>query len=98
LEPTERSFGEENMPPGGEPRGDQHGVTNWGDLADQLQGEIRHQADLRPYVTVLAAATAGYVLGAGIPRWMWRYAFDMGSKLLVARVVAAVVGESEEAP
>jgi hypothetical protein len=70
-------------------------ITNWGELADQVQGEIRHQADVRPYVTVIAAASIGYVLGAGIPRWAWRYAFDAGSKLLMARVVAAVVGDED---
>jgi hypothetical protein len=96
VEPTERSFAEEGLPPGSEAHADEDRITNWGDIADQLQGEIRHQADIRPYVTVLVAATAGYILGAGIPRWMWRYAFDTGSKLLVARVVATVVGDSEE--
>jgi hypothetical protein len=94
VEPTEHTFGGDDTPPQGEPmRGPP--VTNWSELADQVQGEIRHQADVRPYVTVIAAASIGYVLGAGIPRWAWRYAFDAGSKLLMARVVAAVVGDED---
>ena len=96
MDPTERSFAEEDMPPTGEPYDETHRVTNWGDIGDQLQNELRHQADVRPYVTVLAAAAAGYILGAGIPRWAWRYAFDTGSKMLVARVVAAVVGDEQD--
>lgn len=96
MDPTERSFAEEDLPPAGDPSPHGQTITNWGDIADQLRHELRHQADVRPYVTVLAAAAAGYVLGAGIPRWAWRYAFDTGSKLLVARVVAAVVGDEQE--
>ncbi len=96
MEPTERSFAEQDVPPAGGSTDDMHTVTHWGDIADQLQHELRHQADVRPYVTVLAAAAAGYVLGAGIPRWAWRYAFDAGSKLLVARVVTLVVGDEED--
>ena len=63
-------------------------IETWADTVNQ---EIRHQADLRPYVTVLAAAAVGYVLGAGVPRWVYRTAWDVGSKALLARLVSSLV-------
>jgi hypothetical protein len=63
-------------------------LETWATAAND---EIRHQAIVRPYVTVLAAAAVGYVLGAGVPRWAYRWAWDVGSKALLARVVAQLV-------
>ena len=63
-------------------------IETW---ADTVNDEIRHQADLRPYATVLAAAAVGYVLGAGVPRWVYRTAWDVGSKALLARIVSSLV-------
>jgi len=63
------------------------------DFMETMQREIRHQAEVRPYVTVLVAATAGYVLGGGVPTWAGRALLNIGSRLLVARLVAAVVDE-----
>lgn len=62
-----------------------------GTWAETANDEIRHQAQTRPYMTVLAAAAVGYVLGAGVPRWVYRTAWDVGSKALVARVIATLV-------
>ena len=59
--------------------------------AGTVNEEIRHQAEIRPYVTVLAAAALGYVLGAGVPRWAYRMAWDAGSKALLARVITRLV-------
>jgi hypothetical protein len=59
--------------------------------ASTVNDEVRHQAIVRPYVTVLAAAALGYVLGAGVPRWAYRWAWDVGSKALLARVITNLV-------
>jgi hypothetical protein len=63
-------------------------IETWAGTVNQ---EIRHQADIRPYTTVLAAAAVGYVLGAGVPRWVYRTAWDVGSKALLARLVSRLV-------
>jgi hypothetical protein len=63
------------------------------EFVESFQREIVHQMEVRPYVTVLAAAAAGYVLGGGIPVWAGRAAFNLGSRMLVARVVSALVDE-----
>jgi hypothetical protein len=63
------------------------------ELVDSLQREILHQVEVRPYTTVLVAAAAGYVLGGGIPVWAGRAAFNLGSRMLVARLVSALVDE-----
>jgi hypothetical protein len=62
-------------------------------LLDVLQEQLKFQAQHRPYVTVAAAVAVGYVLGGGIPWWAIRAATSIGSRILVARVVAAVVDE-----
>ena len=59
--------------------------------AGTLNEEIRFQANVRPYLTVMAAGLAGYVLGAGVPRWAYRVAWDVGSKALLARVIGSLV-------
>jgi hypothetical protein len=93
MEPTERSYAEEGGMRDRDTADTTSDLPDWTALADQVQHEIRHQTEVRPYVTVLAAAGLGYIVAAGIPRWLWRYAFDMASKMLVAKVVATVVEE-----
>jgi hypothetical protein len=63
------------------------------ELVESLQREIRHQVEVRPYTTVMVAAAAGYVLGGGIPLWAGRAAVNLGSRLLVARLVSALVDD-----
>jgi 2-keto-4-pentenoate hydratase len=63
------------------------------DFMQSVQREIRHQAEVRPYTTLLVAAAAGYVLGGGVPTWAGRALMNIGGRLLVARLVAAVVDE-----
>lgn len=63
------------------------------EIVDSFQREIMHQMEVRPYTTVLVAAAAGYVLGGGIPVWAGRAAFNLGSRMLVARLVSALVDE-----
>jgi len=62
-------------------------------LFEVLQEQIKYQAQTHPYATVAAAAALGYVLGGGVPWWAVRAATSIGSRMLVARVVAAVVDE-----
>jgi hypothetical protein len=63
------------------------------ELVDSLQREIRHQVEVRPYTTIMVAAAAGYVLGGGVPLWAGRAAVNLGSRLLVARLVSALVDD-----
>jgi hypothetical protein len=62
-------------------------------LLDTLQDQLKYQAQHRPYATVAAAMAVGYVLGGGVPWWAVRAAASIGSRVLVARVMAAVVEE-----
>jgi hypothetical protein len=62
-------------------------------LVDALQEQLKFQAQHRPYATVAAAMAVGYVLGGGVPWWAVRAAASIGSRVLVARVMAAVVEE-----
>jgi hypothetical protein len=65
-------------------------VTNF---VGSLEREIEHQVEVRPYTTILVAVAAGYVLGGGIPVWAGRAAMNLGSRLLVARIVSALVDD-----
>jgi len=64
------------------------------ELVESIQREIRHQVEVRPYATLFAAAAVGYVLGGGIPTWAGRAAVNLGSRLLVARLVSAIVDDA----
>jgi hypothetical protein len=65
---------------------------------EEFMGEVRLQlaesAESRPYVVVIGALVAGYVLGAGLPRWALRAASAAGSRVVAARLAAAVLGEA----
>lgn len=61
------------------------------ELAESVRRELRHQVEVRPYTTVLAAAAAGYILGGGVPTWVGRAAVNVGSRVLIARLVSALV-------
>lgn len=63
------------------------------DVVQSVRRELVNQAETRPYITVFAALAAGYVLGGGVPTWATRAAFNLGSRLLVARLVSAVVDD-----
>jgi hypothetical protein len=63
------------------------------DLVETIQREIRHQVEVRPYATLLVALGAGYVLGGGVPIWAGRAAVNLGGRLLVARLVSAIVDD-----
>jgi hypothetical protein len=94
LEPGEESYDTSSSSSRGRKRPSRYNETptemleTWAGTAND---EIRHQAIVRPYVTVLAAAAVGYVLGAGVPRWAYRWAWDVGSKALLARVITNLV-------
>jgi hypothetical protein len=63
------------------------------ELVETVQREIRNQVEARPYTTIMVAAAAGYVLGGGIPVWAGRAAVNLGSRMLVARLVSALVDD-----
>jgi hypothetical protein len=50
--------------------------------------EVVHQAETRPYATVVAALATGYILGVGTPTWAVRLAMNIGSRVAMARVVS----------
>lgn len=52
--------------------------------------EVVHQVEERPYLTVFAAFAAGYVLGVGTPTWATRLAWNVGSRVAMARLVSAL--------
>lgn len=70
-------------------------IAPMAELIESLQRELHHQVEVRPYTTVLAAAAVGYVLGGGIPLWAGRAAINLGSRLLVARLVSALVEDRQ---
>lgn len=63
------------------------------DVLGTMRREVARQAEIRPYTTVVVAAGLGYVLGAGVPRWAAHIATTVGSRLVVAKIVAALVDE-----
>lgn len=64
------------------------------ELLDEVRLQLASRAETHPYVVVFGALIAGYVLGAGLPRWAFRAASAAGSRVVAARLAAAVLGES----
>ncbi|MEQ1501937.1 MAG: hypothetical protein ABMB14_06885 [Myxococcota bacterium] len=63
------------------------------EMVGALRRELSHQAETRPYTTLMVSAAAGYVLGAGVPRWAAQIATAVGSRMVVAKLVSALVDE-----
>lgn len=55
--------------------------------------EVIHQAEIRPYMTVVAALATGYVLGVGTPTWATRLAWTVGKRVALARLVSVLAPE-----
>lgn len=77
-------------------------ASDLGELGGEVEGFLRRQLDARPYATLGAALGAGYVLGGGIPPWLFRVGFAMGGRLLLGavmrEVLAGAAGEDLEPP
>ena len=58
-------------------------------LVSETQEFARRQLVTRPYATLGACAAVGYVLGAGVPRWLIRLAIPV-----IGRAVAVSITES----
>lgn len=59
-------------------------------LMSAVGREVLHQVETRPYVTVMAAVAVGYVLGVGTPSWATRLAWNVGSRVAMARLVSTL--------
>lgn len=62
----------------------------WRESEAALRGEL----ETRPWLTLGAAATAGYVLGAGVPFWLARGAAGFGARVALAAVLQEQVAGS----
>lgn len=56
-------------------------------MMDAGDARVREHMREHPYVTLGAAATAGYVLGAGVPGWAARGALRLGARMLIMAVM-----------
>jgi hypothetical protein len=63
------------------------------ELMDEMRLQLAARAESNPYAVFFGALVAGYVLGAGLPRWAFRAASSAGSRVVAAQLAAAVLGE-----
>jgi hypothetical protein len=59
-------------------------------VAQAVGRELLHQAEVRPYTTVLFAMAAGYALGVATPTWATKLAWTVGSRMAVNRLVSTL--------
>ena len=59
-------------------------------IAETLGREVLRQIEVRPYTTLLVAATTGYVLAVATPNWAVKLAWTVGSRVAVSRMVASL--------
>jgi len=64
-------------------------------ILEVLAREVLHQVEVRPYATLAVAAGVGYILGGGLPNWASRLAFNVGSRMALARVASMVGGAGQ---
>jgi hypothetical protein len=57
------------------------------------QGVVRHNAETRPYTTLLVAGAIGYVLAAGVPTSVSRMALNAGGRMVMGRIVQSLLSE-----
>jgi hypothetical protein len=60
---------------------------------DAVQGVVAHNAQTRPYTTLLVAGAIGYVLAAGVPTVVSRMALNAGGRLVMGRIVQSLLSE-----
>lgn len=58
---------------------------------DALQDVVQYHAHARPYTTLIVAGAVGYVLAAGVPRFLTRVALGVGGRVLVARLASSLL-------
>ncbi len=58
-----------------------------------LDRVVREQLERRPYVTLAAASSLGYVLGGGVPIALSRMVFGMGGRLAILMLAERVRDE-----
>ena len=63
-------------------------------LVDGLEAGLRGSLARNPYAVLGAAAAAGYVLSAGVPRWAVRLAVSAGSRWLIDAAVGQILASS----
>jgi hypothetical protein len=65
-------------------------------LYEEIERMARQQIDQRPYAALLASLGVGYVLGGGLPRWVTRLTFGIGTRLAFeafTREITALVAD-----
>ena len=60
-------------------------------LVDELRGSLQHQLEARPYLTLGAAATVGYVLAGGLASRLTALALGAGARVGAATLLGHVV-------
>ncbi len=60
-------------------------------LIGDLEAGLRGQLARNPYAVLGAAAAAGYVLSAGVPRWAVRLAVSAGSRWLIDAALGQII-------
>jgi hypothetical protein len=63
----------------------------WRESEAALRGEL----ESRPWLALGAAATVGYVLGAGVPVWLARGAAGIGARVALAALLQEQVGGAD---
>ncbi|MGE0710461.1 MAG: hypothetical protein AB7N76_09905 [Planctomycetota bacterium] len=77
-----------------------------GSVAHEVEGHLSTQARARPYLTLGAAAAAGFALGGGLPRRWGRFvaglalrtAASVAVSALAARITAGALDPGDPAP
>jgi ElaB/YqjD/DUF883 family membrane-anchored ribosome-binding protein len=65
----------------------------------ESEAALREEIESRPWLVLGAAATVGYVLGAGVPVWLARGAAGIGARVALAALLQEqVIGANGDDP
>ena len=59
-------------------------------LVNETQEFARRQLIVRPYATLGVCAAVGYVLGAGVPRWLIRLAVPVIGRAVATSITSSI--------
>ena len=66
-------------------------------LAAEARRFLSHRLDRSPYGTLAAAAGAGYVLGGGVPPWLFRAGLAVGARAVTNVILREVLASESPA-